>query len=113
MKRSLIVVAGMLSVLALPFIATAHNAGHVFLPDGSCQELGSFRPGPLVGKDRTQLDLLPETANPPRDEYGVSFVGFHANTPILPGACPATTAPAGAATQDSSGIPNFAVISYQ
>ena len=63
------------------------------------------------GKDRIQLDLVPETANPPRDEYGVSFVGFHGNTPILPGGCPA--APAGAATQDSAGIPNFAVISFQ
>jgi hypothetical protein len=41
-----------------------------------------------VGQDRTQLDLVPLTPNPPRDEYGVSFVGVNGNTPIRPGGCP-------------------------
>ena len=70
--------------------ASAHNAGHFFLPSGSCQEVGSFRPAPLVGPEgaRTPLDLVPETPAVPFDEYGASFVGFHGNTPIFPGGCP-------------------------
>lgn len=65
----------------------AHNAGHLFLPNGTCQNIGSFRDAPLVGHDRNQLDLVPETPNPPFDEYGASFVGYHGKTPILPGPC--------------------------
>ena len=29
-----------ISALAVPAVATAHNAGHFFLPDGSCHEVG-------------------------------------------------------------------------
>ena len=111
MKRSLVIVAGILSVLALPFVAAAHNAGHLFLPDGTCQEVGSFKEAPLVGPDKTQLDLLPSTPLP-RDEYGVSFVGVGAGTPIHPGMCPAG-APTAAAVQDPSGIPESVEISFQ
>ena len=111
MKRSLVIVAGTLSVLALPFVAAAHNAGHLFLPDGTCQLVGSFKEAPFVGPDKIQLDLVPQTPLP-RDEYGVSFVGFYGGTPILPGGCP-TVAPAAAAVQDPGGIPEFATISYQ
>jgi hypothetical protein len=78
----------LLIALAVPAATSAHNAGHFWLPDGSCHEVGSFRDAPLVGADRTQLDLIPETPNPPYDEYGVSFVGFNGNTPIYPGGCP-------------------------
>jgi len=77
-----------LAFIAMPMIATAHNLGHVVLPDGSCLEMGSGKEAPLVGQDRTQLDLVPQTPTVPRDEYGLSFVGFWANTPILPGRCP-------------------------
>jgi hypothetical protein len=77
-----------ISALAVPAVATAHNAGHFFLPDGSCHEVGSFRDAPLVGPDRTQLDLIPETPNPPYDEYGASYAAFQGQTPILPGGCP-------------------------
>lgn len=73
---------------ALAGAAEAHNAGHFFLPSGECHEIGSFRDAPLVGADRLQLDLVPETSNPPFDEYGASFVGFEGNTPIHPGGCP-------------------------
>jgi hypothetical protein len=73
--------------LALP--ASAHNAGHVFLPSGECLAIGSFRDAPLVGSDRHTLDLVPETPTVPFDEYGVSFVGFEGQTPIAPGPCPA------------------------
>jgi hypothetical protein len=111
MKRSFVIVAGILSVLALPFAAAAHNAGHLFLPDGSCQQVGSFKEAPFVGPDKIQLDLVPQTPLP-RDEYGVSFVGFGRGTPILPGGCPAVI-PAGGVAQDPDGIPDFAAISYQ
>ena len=87
-KRLRAAAIGLVVAQALSGIGFAHNAGHIFLPDGTCQEMGSFRGAPLVGQDRTQLDLVPQTPNPPRDEYGVSFVGFHGNTPIIPGACP-------------------------
>ena len=86
--RSRIWITVLVSVLALPAVARAHNVGHVFLPDGVCLEVGSVKEAPLVGQDRTQLDLGPATANPPRVEYGTSFVGFWGNTPILPGRCP-------------------------
>ena len=82
------------SVLALPGVASAHNLGHVFLPDGKCLEVGSAKEAPLVGQDRTQLDLVPGTANPPRDEFGTSFVGYWGNTPIRPGRCPVVAATA-------------------
>jgi hypothetical protein len=96
-------------VFALPAICYAHNSGHIFRPDGTCLEIGSFREAPLVGKDRSQLDLVPETPNPPRDEYGVSFVGYQSLfggllTPIIPGPCPAgspMTAPAAPAVTAS------------
>lgn len=81
----------LLVVFALPAAANAHNVGHIFLPDGTCQEVGSAKEAPLVGEDRTQLDLVPSTVNPPRDEYGTSFVGFWGRTPIFPGRCPVLT----------------------
>ena len=102
-RRLLAAAIALGAALALPTLAVAHNAGHILLADGSCLEVGSFRPAPLVGQDRTQLDLVPQTANPPRDEYGVSFVGFHGNTPIRPGACP--VAPLSA--QDAFAAPNL------
>jgi hypothetical protein len=74
-------------MLLAPLQAAAHNAGHLFLPTGECLNIGSFRPAPLVGKDREQLDLVPQTPNPPFDEYGASFVGFHGNTPVFAGPC--------------------------
>ena len=50
----------------------------------------SFKDAPLVGPaaDKTQLDLIPESPNPPFDEYGASYAAFQGNTPILPGPCP-------------------------
>ena len=43
MKRSIAIAASVLSVFAMPFVAAAHNAGHIFLPDETCQNLGSLR----------------------------------------------------------------------
>ena len=87
---------GLSALILAPVVANAHNAGHLFLPDGSCVELGSFKEAPLVGPDNEQLDLIPTTR---QDEYGVSFVGVAGDNLIFPGPCPAppptaTTAPA-------------------
>ena len=90
MRMNVLVIA-LVGVIALPAVAAAHNRGHVFLPDGTCLEIGSAKEAPLVGKDKTQLDLVPGTPNPPRDEYGTSFGGYWGNTPILPGSWPATS----------------------
>jgi hypothetical protein len=78
--------AGAAFAFVLP--AQAHNAGHFFLPNGTCQQVGSFTDAPLVGADRTQLDLIPSTPNPPFDEYGASFASAQGSTPIFPGPCP-------------------------
>jgi hypothetical protein len=78
--------AGAVAALAVISPAGAHNAGHFFLPDGTCHDVGSFLPAPLVGQDRTTLDLIPAT---PQDEYGASFAAFQGDTPLLPGGCPA------------------------
>jgi hypothetical protein len=80
--------------LAVSGTALAHNAGHTWLPSGQCLNLGSFRDAPLVGSDRHELDLVPQTpASLGYDEYGVSFVGFmdvtgQRTAPIYPGPCP-------------------------
>ena len=62
----------LVAAFALPTVATAHNWAHTTLFDGSCLEPVPADDGPIVGQDRTQLDLIPGT---PRDEFGVSFVG--------------------------------------
>ncbi len=67
--------------------ASAHNAGHFTLPDGTCHEVGSFEPV-LVGPDKTPLDLIPETQGGMFDEVGTSYAAFQGQTPLLPGPCP-------------------------
>ena len=52
MKRVIVVFIGVLAVMALPMVVSAHNAGHIFLPDGTCVLLGSFQEAPLVGAGR-------------------------------------------------------------
>ena len=86
MNRIVLILAAAFALVAVPVVTLAHNAGHIFLEDGTCVNLGSGKHGPEVGKDREPLDLVPET---PRDEYGVSFVGKTKDTPIFPGECPA------------------------
>ena len=112
MKRVIVVFAGVVAVMGLPMVATAHNAGHIFLPDGTCLVIGSLHDAPLVGPGRTQLDLVPETPNPPFDEIGVSFVGHNARTPIFPSAMCQVGAPGLNTLQDASGLPMFMEISY-
>jgi hypothetical protein len=87
MRRLVLAAAVLVGSLALPVTVSAHNAGHVLLPDSSCLNIGSFRDAPLLGNGE-QLDLVPGTPNPPYDEIGVSFVGYWGRTPIYPGPCP-------------------------
>jgi hypothetical protein len=87
MKRTFALALAVAALFATPFVAKAHNAGHIILPDGRCLEIGSFKDAPIVGPDGIQLDLVPETPNPPRDEYGVSLVGFYRLSDIRPGPC--------------------------
>ena len=84
MNRLVLIFAVAVTLVAMPVAILAHNAGHIFLPDGTCVNLGSGKHGPEVGQDKEPLDLVPET---PRDEYGVSFVGVTKDTPIFPGEC--------------------------
>ena len=58
LRRGLAAIAlALVAVLVSALPAGAHNAGHFFLPDGTCQQVGSFLPAPLVGRDKSQLDL--------------------------------------------------------
>ena len=88
LRGRLPVVASVGALLLLAGSAQAHNAGHFLLPDGTCHAIGSLKDAPLVGADRTQLDLIPETPTVPFDEYGASFAAFQGATPVLPGGCP-------------------------
>jgi hypothetical protein len=90
MKRLLLAFAGLVGVVFIPVVAHAHNAGHLFLPDGRCMQVGSFKEAPIVGPDGEQLDLVVVTL---QDEFGVSFVGVIRDTPIFPGRCPTSSPP--------------------
>jgi hypothetical protein len=82
-----LVFAALVGSIFIPVTAVAHNLAHLFLPDGTCIELGSGREAPFVGPEKEQLDLILETPLP-RDEYGVSFVGVARDNIIFAGACP-------------------------
>lgn len=95
-KRKLFVMALILAVLSsllIAGIASAHNAGHIILPDGTCLNVGSLKPAPFVSEsnphvntttDPGRLDLIPGRG----DQYGARFAAERGNTPILPGECP-------------------------
>jgi hypothetical protein len=70
------VVTALVVVLALAATAAfAHNAGHIHLPTGECQDVGS-------GKHGT-VDLIPG----PGDQYGTRYAAEQGNTPIWPRHC--------------------------
>ena len=95
MKRSLLAVAGGVITLTVPVgIAGAHNAAHLFLPDGSCHDVGSNKDAPIVGAGNPnqspgsnnppgQLDLIPGNG----DQYGARWAAERSLT-LLPGNCP-------------------------
>jgi len=96
MKKHL-VIAGAVSGLVAFSLATgtaeAHNAGHLYLPDGTCRDVGSNKEAPIVGAANPnqspgynlpgQLDLIPGTG----DQYGARWAANH-SPKLLPGNCP-------------------------
>lgn len=87
------VVTALLVTMLVASVASAHNAGHIFTPDGRCQNVGSLKESPDVSdsnpnlnttSDPGQLDLLPGTG----DQYGARFAATRGNSAVLPGACP-------------------------
>jgi hypothetical protein len=100
-KKRYFVCAALVVSVFVPMTAVAHNLAHLFLPDGTCVELGSGREAPFVGPDKEQLDLIPGTPLP-RDEYGVSFVGVAEDNLIFPGACPLQPPPAAASEKKAN-----------
>ena len=72
-----------------PGLASAHNAAHYFLPDGTCIDVGSNREAPIVGAGNPhqlpngQLDLVPGAG----DQYGARFAANQSPV-LLPGECP-------------------------
>jgi hypothetical protein len=90
MRKLALFVAVLLAAIGAPS-ASAHNAGHIVLPDGRCLEVGSNKEAPIVAGPAPgdlpsgQLDLIAG----PGDQYGARFAATQGNTPILPGNCPA------------------------
>ena len=86
-------VAALVAAFGAPS-ASAHNAGHVITPDGTCQDVGSGKPAPVVaepapgnlttGADAGRLDLIPG----PGDQYGARFAATSGDSRVLPGQCP-------------------------
>jgi hypothetical protein len=94
-RTSLAVAMSAVAVVWLaPGLASAHNAAHFFLPDGTCHEVGSNRDAPIVGAGNPnqspgsnnlpgQLDLIPGDG----DQYGARYAAEH-SLRLLPGNCP-------------------------
>lgn len=89
--RKRLLLGGMLLALVAAPSASAHNAGHIILPDGRCLDVGSNKEAPVVAAAAPgdlptgQLDLIPGSG----DQYGARFAAVQGNTRILPGECPA------------------------
>lgn len=87
------VIALLIAVLAILMavsVASAHNSGHIILPDGQCRNVGSLKEAPLVGFGNPhqlssgQLDLIPGSG----DQYGARFAADKGKSAVLPGECP-------------------------
>ena len=71
-------------------LASAHNSGHIILPDGQCLNVGSLKEAPTVGDGNphqlanSQLDLIPGSG----DQYGARFAANQGYSAVLPGECP-------------------------
>ena len=71
------VAAAFAGALIAPAATSAHNAGHLHLSNGRCQDVGS-------GKHHDHADKYPDT---PGDEYGTRWAADQGNTPIFPRHC--------------------------
>jgi hypothetical protein len=94
MKRSILVAVAAIAAVTVPSLASAHNAAHFFLPDGTCHEVGSDKDAPIVGDGNPnqspgsnnlpgQLDLIRGNG----DQYGARYAA-NQSPRLLPGNCP-------------------------
>ena len=74
---ALVVVVGMQGLTA--GAALAHNAGHIHLPTGECQNVGSGK----HAHNPEQQDKIPG----PGDQYGARWAAEQGETPIFPRHC--------------------------
>lgn len=86
----------MLAVSAGAIPVSAHNAGHIIFPDGTCLGVGSDKDAPPVGAGAPQnalgqLDLIydPKNGVDTSDQYGARLAAIEGNSRLLPGDCPA------------------------
>lgn len=89
-RYALLVAAAVALAVAAP--VAAHNAGHLILPDGSCQNVGSLKDAPYVSPnnphvntttDPGKLDLEPGSG----DQYGARFAADQGQSAVLPRSC--------------------------
>jgi hypothetical protein len=74
-----------------PSVASAHNAGYIYL-DGRCLEVGSSKEAPIVGAGNPnqnalgQLDLIYDARNGTdvSEQNGARWAAIQGRTPILP-----------------------------
>ena len=92
-KYNRLVIALLITLLVSLMVVSAvsaHNSGHIILPSGQCQNVGSLKEAPFVGDGNPhqlangQLDLIPG----PGDQYGARFAADQGNSAVLPGECP-------------------------
>src|SRR5512146_639546 len=90
--RRFAMLAGLVAALAAAAPVSAHNAGHVILPDGSCVDVGSGKNAPYVSPsnpnvntttDPGRLDLEPGSG----DQYGARFAADQGDSAVLPKFC--------------------------
>jgi hypothetical protein len=94
--RKLALLFVLLVALVAATTASAHNAAHFYLPNGTCHEVGSDKEAPSVGAGNPnqtntgQLDLLSDPKNgvDTSDQYGARWAAEHSDR-LLPGDCPA------------------------
>jgi hypothetical protein len=82
--------AGLSAAAIFPIPASAHNAGHIILPSGDCQNVGGNNSVSLPDSAAAytnrdgDLDLIPGT---PGDEIGARFAAEQGNSAVLPRSC--------------------------
>lgn len=84
-RRSLLIAVTFAALLALPGVASAHNRGLVWLPNGECVQVGALNEV-YTGPDRsTKLDLDPITDG---DNFGTSWAATRGESALEKGVCP-------------------------
>jgi hypothetical protein len=89
-RFALALLMALLATLTAVSGVSAHNSGHIILPDGQCLNVGSLEEAPVVGDGNPhqlpngQLDLIPGSG----DQYGTRFAAEQGSSAVLPGECP-------------------------